>query len=178
MTCWRTRTEVGAELDEHLGGDALALADEAEQDVLGADVVVAELQRLAQRELEHLLGAGRERDVAGRRRAALADDLLDLVADRLERDAQRLERLRRDAFALVDQAEQDVLGADVAVVQQACFLLSEDHDPASPVGEAFEHVSPFVASGEYVDSLYRRPSGPPDRVRNTATCASASAAES
>ena len=40
--------EVGAELDQHLGGDALALADEAEQDVLGADVVVAELQRLAQ----------------------------------------------------------------------------------------------------------------------------------
>ena len=40
--------EVGAELDEHLGGDALALADEAEQDVLGPDVVVAELQRLAQ----------------------------------------------------------------------------------------------------------------------------------
>ena len=40
--------EVGAELDEHLGGDALALADEAEQDVLGADVVVAELQRFAQ----------------------------------------------------------------------------------------------------------------------------------
>jgi hypothetical protein len=30
------------------------------------------------------------------------------------------------------------------VVQQARFLLSEDHDPASPVGEAFEHVSPFV----------------------------------
>ena len=40
--------EIGAELDEHLGGDPLALADEAEQDVLGADVVVAELQRLAQ----------------------------------------------------------------------------------------------------------------------------------
>ena len=49
--------EVGAELDQHLGGDALALADQAEQDVLGADVVVAELQRLAQGQLEHLLGA-------------------------------------------------------------------------------------------------------------------------
>ena len=56
MTCWRTRRQVGAELHEHLGGDALALTDEAEQDVLGADVVVAELQRLAQRQLEDLLG--------------------------------------------------------------------------------------------------------------------------
>ena len=35
--------QVGAELDEHLCRDALALADEPEQDVLGADVVVAEL---------------------------------------------------------------------------------------------------------------------------------------
>ena len=56
--------EVGAELDQHLRGDALALADQAEQDVLGADVVVAELQRLAQRQLEHLLGARGEGDVA------------------------------------------------------------------------------------------------------------------
>src|SRR5699024_3244880 len=47
--------EVGAELRQHLGGDALALTNEAEQDVLGADVVVAELQGLAERELEHLL---------------------------------------------------------------------------------------------------------------------------
>jgi hypothetical protein len=40
--------QVGAELDQHLGGDALALADETEENVLGADVVVAELQRFAQ----------------------------------------------------------------------------------------------------------------------------------
>ena len=142
--------QVGAELDEHLRGHALALADEAEQDVLGADVVVTELKRLAQRQFEHLLGPRGERDVPGRRRAALTDDLLDLVAHRLERDAQRLERLGRDPFAFVDQPEQDVLGTDVAVVQQACFLLGEDHDPASPVGEAFEHVSPFGQTGECV----------------------------
>jgi len=43
-------------LTQHLGGHALALADQAEQDVLGADVVVAELEGLAQRELQHLLG--------------------------------------------------------------------------------------------------------------------------
>jgi hypothetical protein len=31
--------QVGAEADEHLGGDALALADEPEEHVLGADEV-------------------------------------------------------------------------------------------------------------------------------------------
>src|SRR3712207_8113551 len=70
--------EVGAELHQDLGGDALALADEAEQDVLGADVVVAELERLAQRQLEHLLRPRGEGDVAGRGLLALPDDLLHL----------------------------------------------------------------------------------------------------
>ena len=141
--------QVGAQLDEHLGGDALALADEAEQDVLGADVVVAELQRLAQRQLEHLLGARRERDVAARRRPTLADDLLDLVAHGLERDAERLERLGRDAFALVDQAEEDVLGADVVVVEEPRFFLGEDDDPAGSVSKAFEQSDTASQDGRW-----------------------------
>ena len=80
--------EVGAELHQDLGGDALALADQAEQDVLGADVVVAELQRLAQRQLQHLLRPRGEGDVTGRGLLALADDLLHLLADAFERDAK------------------------------------------------------------------------------------------
>ncbi len=56
--------QIGAQFDEHLSGDAFALTDQAEQDVLGADVVVSELECLAQGQLEHLLGARRERDVA------------------------------------------------------------------------------------------------------------------
>jgi hypothetical protein len=53
--------QVGAEADEHLGGHALALADQSQEHVLGADVVVSELERLAKRQLENLLGTGRER---------------------------------------------------------------------------------------------------------------------
>ena len=75
--------ELGAELLEHLGGDALTLADQTEQDVLGADVVVAELERFAQRQLEHLLGSRRERDVTAGSLGALPDDLDDLGANRL-----------------------------------------------------------------------------------------------
>src|SRR5215217_8055183 len=46
---------------ENPGCDALALPDQTEKDVLGSNVVVTELQRLSERELEHLLGAWRER---------------------------------------------------------------------------------------------------------------------
>src|SRR5439155_26654225 len=55
---------VGAEIEHDPRGHAFVLADEAEQDVLGADVVVSDREGFAQRELEHLLCAGRERDLA------------------------------------------------------------------------------------------------------------------
>ena len=70
--------EIGSEFHEDLRGDALTLADESEQDVLGADVVVSELERLAEGQLEHLLGPGGERDVTRRGGSTLADDLLHL----------------------------------------------------------------------------------------------------
>ena len=46
-----------------------------------------------------------------RRRSALADDLFDLAADCLERDAEAFERLGGDPLAFVDEAEllQDLL---------------------------------------------------------------------
>jgi hypothetical protein len=56
--------QIGAQLHEHLRGDAFAFADQPEEDVLGADVVVTELQRFTQRQLENLLGPRCERDVA------------------------------------------------------------------------------------------------------------------
>ena len=125
---------------QDLGADALALAGQAEQDVLGADVAVTEPLRLAQREFEHLLGARGERDVAGRRTGALPGDLRDLLPGRVQADLEGGEGLRRHPLALGKQAEQDVLGADVAVAEHPGFLLGQDHDPARLVGEPFEHL--------------------------------------
>ena len=88
---------VGVEVEQDPRCDPLVLAHEAEQDVLGADVVVAQRQRLAQRQLEHLLRARRERDLTRRHLVALADDACDLGAHLLDRDVQRFRaRARRD----------------------------------------------------------------------------------
>jgi hypothetical protein len=46
---------------------------------------------------------------------ALADDVLDLAANGLQRDVEGLERLGGDSLSLVDQTQEDVLGADVVV---------------------------------------------------------------
>src|SRR3954453_13876332 len=82
---------VRVEVEQDPGGHALVLADEAEQDVLSADVVVAQAQRLAQRELEHLLRARRERDLARGDLLAGAHDADDLGTDALDGDVERLQ---------------------------------------------------------------------------------------
>ena len=135
---------VRVEVEEDARGDPLVLADEPEQDVLRADVVVAERQRLAKCELEDLLRAGRERDLSGRHLVALADDAGHLGAHLLDRDIERLEHARRKPFLLAEESEQDVLGADVVVLEGAGLVLSKDDDLSSSFGEAFEQRSrPF-----------------------------------
>ena len=133
---------VGVEVEQDARGDALVLAHEAEQDVLGADVVVAERERLAQRELEHLLGARRERDLARRDLVALADDARDLRAHLLDGDVERVEHARGETLLLAEQAEQDVLGADVVVLERTGLVLCEDDDLACSLGESLEQASP------------------------------------
>ena len=132
---------VGVEVEQDARGDALVLADEPEQDVLGADVVVAERERLAQRELEHLLRARRERDLAGRDLVALADDPGDLGANLLDRDVERLEHARGETLLLAEEPQQDVLGADVVVLQRPRLVLGEDDDLTSPLGEPLKQPS-------------------------------------
>ena len=133
--------EIRSELLQHLSGDAFTLTDQPEQDVLGADVVVSELECLAERQLQDLLGTRGERDVTGGGCLPLADDLFDLLADGLQRDVQGFECLRSDALALVDQAEEDVLGADVVVVEHPRFFLRENHDAPGAIRESLEHLT-------------------------------------
>ena len=80
--------------------------------MLGPDVVVSEAERLAEGQIENILGPRREGDVARRRRLASADDPLHLVDGCIERDVQRLERFGGNTLALVDESEQEVLGPD------------------------------------------------------------------
>ena len=68
----------------------------------------------------------------------MADDLLDLVSHRLEGDAERFECLGGHSLALVDETQQDVLGADVVVVEQSRFFLRQHHNPTGPISEPFE----------------------------------------
>src|SRR5262249_18721919 len=131
----------GAELHEHGRRDAVTLADQPEEDVPGTDVVVPELLRFAKRELEHFLRTRRERDVARRHLTTVADDRLDLAAQRVELDPHGDQGVRAEAIPVADEPEEDVLRADVVVAEEARLFLCDNDDAPSPVGEALEHVA-------------------------------------
>ena len=88
---------------------------ETEEEVLGADVVVTEGDRLAQRQLERLLAVRREGDVATdrhRRRLGLVEPRLDVGAGH----AEVSQRLGGHALVVARQRMEQVLGADDRVV--------------------------------------------------------------
>ena len=132
--------EVDAERLEHAGRDPLALAHEAEQQVLRADVVVAEAAGLVDRQLDHPLGARRQADLADDRPIAPADDELDGSPDLGQLDVHVLEDARSHAFALAHEAEQEVLRADVVVVEALRLVLGERQDLAGAVRELVETI--------------------------------------
>ena len=132
--------EVHAERLEHAGGDALALADEPEQQVLGADVVVAEAARLVDGQLDDALRARGQPNLTDDGAIAPPDDELDRGADLGELDVHVLEHARGDALALAHQPEEQVLRADVVVVEPLRLVLRQCQDFARPVRELVESL--------------------------------------
>src|SRR5581483_6549452 len=92
------------------------------------------------RELEHLLRPRRERDLPGGDLLAGADDADDLPANALNRDVEALEDAGRQALLLAQQSEQDVLGADVVVLERPRLFLRENHNLPGPLRESLEHL--------------------------------------
>jgi hypothetical protein len=117
--------EGDAKAFEDAGGDAFTFADEAEEEVLGADVVVAKAAGFVDGELDDLLGARCETDLAHDSAVATADDELDGGANLVELDAEVGEHFGGYALAFADEAEEEVLGAYVVVVKAEGFFLCE-----------------------------------------------------
>ena len=133
--------QLQAQVHQDLGGDPFLLAQEPEQEVFGADVVVIEVPGLLDRVFDDLLGPGGLGQLAhGDHVGPGLDDLLDLAPDLAQIDVEILEDVGGHAAAFLDQAEQDVFRADVLVVEALGLLIGQLHHPAGTVGEAFEHA--------------------------------------
>ena len=114
---------------EHARGDAVAFAQQAEQDVLGADVGMIERLGFLAREGEDLLHARGVGDVARHLGVRAGADLLfHLDADGLQVEPELLQHVDRDALAELDQPEEQVLGAHVIMVEAVGFLARKRED--------------------------------------------------
>src|SRR5207247_4969584 len=114
--------EPRAERFENLGRDRLALFHQAEQQVLGTDVVVPELPRFLDRQLEDALGLWGERNFTERQRLRKSSQgPFDFGLDGLESESEALQDRGRDPFTVSDQAEEDMLGSDEIVAEPSGF---------------------------------------------------------
>jgi hypothetical protein len=153
--------ELGPKGLKDLESHPFALPDEAEENVLSTDVVLAELHGLSERELQSLLGTGRERDLAGPRRLMSTDDCLNSLPDDARRDAEGFECLRADTVTLTGQPKEQVLGAQVVVFQHR-LLLSECDHLTRTVREPLEHLTRIgSAQSRRAASLVSLPAGEP-----------------
>ncbi len=64
--------------------------------------------------------------------------LFDLLTNGLQRYAELLQRLRRNALTLVDQAEQQMLSADVVVIEHLGFILGQNDHATCTIGKSLK----------------------------------------
>ncbi|TNV75070.1 hypothetical protein FGO68_gene14602 [Halteria grandinella] len=83
------------------------------------------------------------------------DDLLDFDADLAQIDIQILEHIRRYAAAFLDEAQQQMFGTDIIMIEPLGFRVCQLHHPAGPVGEPFVHVHDTLLSFALVGVLDR-----------------------
>src|SRR5215469_2033974 len=130
----------GAQVLQHVGGDALALDQKAQQQVLGPDVVVTHAPRFLEGDLDHLLHARGRNDL-------LDDDALVPTEYRFDRlphladfDAEAVQDLGGETLTLPQQTKQEVFRADVAVVGSLGLLLCKRKDLLGSLSEPFEGI--------------------------------------
>ena len=150
--------QVDAQAAQHVDGNAFALAHKPKQQVLGADIVVAHEARLVDGQLNHPLGAGGQGGLAKGRAFAAADCALDGADNLAGLHAQLAQNLDGNAVFLAHKAEQQMLGADIVVVEAQRFFLGQRQNATRTLGEAIQ----FVRHGVILpskDSEYGRKTG-------------------
>ena len=110
--------------------------------MLRPDVVVTQLPRLFNGELQDPLRLGSERNLAERQRFREAGErTLNLRLHRFQTQPEPLQDRRGDTFPVADETEKHVLGADEIMPEPSRLFPSEDNDPSRPFGEPFKHWS-------------------------------------
>ena len=120
--------------------DRAFLAQDAEQQVLGPDVVVQEPVGLFGGVLKDALGFRAEGDLdRGRNLLPEHGAPLDFLANALEREVRAGKDAARQALAFPYEPEQQVLGLNRDAAELAGLVAREEENPARAFRVAFEH---------------------------------------
>ena len=115
--------DIDIEPAQHAGRDTLTFTQQTKQKVLGTNIRMVERLRFLVGEREDLLHPWCVRDVTGgflrRTRAHL---FFHLHAHGIELEAHAFEHIHRDPLAELDEPQQQVLGADIGMVETVCLL--------------------------------------------------------
>ena len=126
---------------EVAGHDAALLLHGGQQQVLGADVLVAHVAGLLGGVLQDLLAAlGRGHVAEDEAALALGQALLDLRLHLGDVHLDPLQGLDRHPFPVLQQREDDVLGQELVGVEALGLLLREDREHLlCPLRQSLEH---------------------------------------
>ncbi len=136
-----------AEVFEDVRRDPFAFDQQPKQQVLGADIVVAHPACLFEGDLDHLLDARRRDDLLDDDPLVPAQHGLDRLADLPDFHAEVVQDLGGQAFTLAKQAQEQVLGAYVAVVGSFCFFLGERQNLLGSLSKSFKRVQGLFLPG-------------------------------
>ncbi len=135
---------------QHACAYALSLPEQSQEEVFGAEKVMVEVPRFVNGKLHYFLRTRGLAYFARHEVISTANNVLDGLARLFEIDPQAREHLSGDTFPLAEQAQQEVLGADVVVLETLRLFLGKLHDVAGSLGEPVEapllvpsSVSPF-----------------------------------
>src|SRR5467141_2320195 len=127
--------------------EALFFAQDAEEQMLGADVLMTEALRFFRRHVKDALALRAERHFDGRRDALADGDAgFDLFAYGFDRALLPQETIGQ-GLVLEHQAEQQMLRLDVRTAILAGFVPREKYDASRLLCITFEHVSSLLPLG-------------------------------
>jgi hypothetical protein len=107
---------------------------------------VVEAPRFFDGQFDDLLGSRGQTNLAAGRLLTAADDELYCGTDFAQFDAEVVQDLGGDSVAFTHKAQEEVLGANVVVIEPLRFLLGKSQDAASSLCKLVKSVCHFVAS--------------------------------
>ncbi len=145
--------DVDLEALEHARGHPFAFPQKSKQNVLGADIGMIERLRFLAGERQNFFHPRGVGNVADNFRFRTGADLFfDFHPHGLEIEPHFLQNVHRHALAELDQSEQQMLGADVIVIETVGFLASELEDLLG-AGRKIIHCSNGSGAEPLLDSF-------------------------